>query len=157
MFAPHHQQSADELLRVCRPGGRIGLISWTPTGFIGRMFAVMKPYAAPPAPGAQPPPLWRDRSHVEELLGDRVSNLVTERRTLRVDAFAGAEDFREFFKARYGPTIATYARVADDADAVAALDDGLAALAVEFAGAHAGEDTGPFEMDWEYLLLTARR
>lgn len=50
MFAPHHQQAADELVRVCRPGGRIGLISWTPAGFIGRMFGVMRPYAAPPAP-----------------------------------------------------------------------------------------------------------
>ena len=57
MFAPQHQAAADELVRVVRPGGRIGLISWTPTGFIGRMFATMKPYAPPPPPGAQPPPL----------------------------------------------------------------------------------------------------
>ena len=48
----------------CRPGGTIGLISWTPTGFIGQMFAAMKPYAPPPPPGAQPPPLWGDESHV---------------------------------------------------------------------------------------------
>jgi 2-polyprenyl-3-methyl-5-hydroxy-6-metoxy-1,4-benzoquinol methylase len=57
MFAPHHQTAADELIRVCRPGGTIGLVAWTPGGFIGQMFATMKPYAAPPPPGAQPPPL----------------------------------------------------------------------------------------------------
>src|SRR5438874_1617105 len=57
MFAPDHRASAAELLRVCRPGGTIGLVNWTPAGFIGRMFATMKPYAAPPPPGAQPPPL----------------------------------------------------------------------------------------------------
>lgn len=152
MFAPHHQQTADELVRVCRPGGRIGLISWTPSGFIGRMFGVMRPYAAPPAPGAQPPPLWGDPDHVRELLGDRVTDLVTERRILSVDAFAGAEDFREFFKARYGPTIATYARIADDAAAVRSLDDGLLALAAE-----AAVSQDPYLMEWEYLLVTATR
>ena len=57
MFAPHHQAGADELIRVCRPGGTIGLVSWTPTGFIGQMFATMKPYVPPPPPGVQPPPL----------------------------------------------------------------------------------------------------
>lgn len=56
MFAPHHQRSADEMLRVCRPGGTLGLLSWTPSGFIGRLFATMKPYLAPPPAGVQPPP-----------------------------------------------------------------------------------------------------
>ncbi|MFD8796083.1 class I SAM-dependent methyltransferase, partial [Streptomyces vinaceus] len=70
MFAPHHQDTADELLRVCRAGGIVGLISWTPEGFIGRMFTTMKPYAPPPPPGAQPPPLWGQEEHVRALLGD---------------------------------------------------------------------------------------
>ncbi len=60
MFAPHHQNSADELVRVCRPGGTLGLLSWTPEGFIGQMFATMKPYLPPPPSGVQPPPLWGD-------------------------------------------------------------------------------------------------
>ena len=64
MFAPHHQVAADELVRVCRRGGRIGLISWTPQGFVGQMFATMKPYVAPPPPGASPPPLWGNEEHV---------------------------------------------------------------------------------------------
>ena len=62
------------------PGGTIGLISWTPAGFIGQMFATMKPYAPPPPPGAQPPPLWGDEDHVRELLGDRVTEVVAPRR-----------------------------------------------------------------------------
>jgi ubiquinone/menaquinone biosynthesis C-methylase UbiE len=55
MFAPHHQAAADELVRVARPGATIGLASWTPQGFIGQMFAVMKPYAAPRLPGLSLP------------------------------------------------------------------------------------------------------
>ena len=87
MFAPHHQEAADELVRVVRSDGRIGLLSWTPTGFIGQMFAAMKPYAPPPPPGAQPPPLWGDESHVRALLGDRVTDVVAQTRTLRVGLF----------------------------------------------------------------------
>src|SRR5262245_9098269 len=60
MFAPHHQAAADQLVRVVAPRGRIGLASWTPSGFIGQMFATMKPYVAPPPAGVQPPPLWGD-------------------------------------------------------------------------------------------------
>src|SRR3954454_2948847 len=96
MFAPHHQAAADELVRVCRPGGRIGLISWTPEGFIGQMFATMKPYAPPPPPGASPPPLWGREDHVRELMGDRVTEVVTERRMLPVDHFSRPESFRDY-------------------------------------------------------------
>src|SRR5688500_7037212 len=112
MFAPHHQAAADELVRVCRPGGTIGLLSWTPEGFVGRMFAAMKPYAPPPPPGAQPPPLWGPEEHVTALLGDRVTDVVTRRQTVRIDRFASPEAFRDYFKANYGPTIAVYRAIA---------------------------------------------
>jgi SAM-dependent methyltransferase len=69
MFAPHHQASADELVRVCKPGGRIGLVSWTPEGYIGQLFATMKPYAPAPPPGVSPPPMWGSEEHVRGLLG----------------------------------------------------------------------------------------
>ena len=64
MFAPHHQAAADELVRVCRPGGTIGLLSWTPEGMLGALFRTMKPFAPPPPPGAQPPPLWGSEEHL---------------------------------------------------------------------------------------------
>jgi len=150
MFAPHHQDAADELVRVCRPDGRIGLLSWTPEGFIGQMFATMKPYAPPPPPGAQPPPLWGSEDHVRELLGDRVRDITATRRTLRVDNFKAPSDFREYFKNVYGPTIAVYRFNADDTDKVADLDRDLDALAERF-----GANDGP--MEWEYLLVTAVR
>jgi len=152
MFAPHHQTSADELIRVCRPGGTIGLLSWTPSGFIGQMFATMRPYAAPPPPGAQPPPLWGSEDHVRELLGDRVEQVLTETRTLRVTHYTSPEAFRDYFKTNYGPTISAYRFIADDPDRVAALDHDLAELGQRF-----DIGTGSYELDWEYLIFIARK
>jgi 2-polyprenyl-3-methyl-5-hydroxy-6-metoxy-1,4-benzoquinol methylase len=152
MFAPHHQAGADELVRVCRPGGTIGLLSWTPEGFIGQMFAAMKPYAPPPPPGAQPPPLWGSEDHVRSLLGDRVTDVVAVKRTVEVALFGTPEDFRDYFKANYGPTIAVYRAIADDAGKVAALDEALAELVRRF-----DNGDGTTRLDGEYLLLTARK
>ena len=149
MFAPHHQQAADELVRVCRPGGTIGVLSWTPEGFIGQLFAVMKPYAPPPPPGASPAPLWGRADHVHNLFGDRVTDLVARQQTLPVDRFADGAEWRDFMKANYGPTIAVYRFIANDPAKVAVLDADLAALGDRFL--HDGV------MGWEYLLVTARR
>ncbi|GLZ45666.1 hypothetical protein Acsp06_18510 [Actinomycetospora sp. NBRC 106375] len=149
MFAPHHQQAADELVRVVRPGGRIGIISWTPEGFVGDLFTTMKPYAPPPPPGAQPPPLWGDEAHVRALLGERVTDLETRRQTVTVSAFATPDAFRAYWKETYGPTIVAYRNVADDAERTAALE-------ADIAGVAARHDRGGGTMDWEYLLLTAR-
>jgi SAM-dependent methyltransferase len=149
MFAPHHQVAADQLVRVVRPGGRIGLLSWTPAGFIGQMFATMKPYAPPPPPGAQPPPLWGDETHVRELLGDRVTDVRTETRTLAVPLFPDGASFRDFFKRTYGPTIAVYRFLADDPARTAELDEALAAHGDRYVS------DGP--MEWEYLLFSATR
>jgi SAM-dependent methyltransferase len=152
MFAPHHQEAADELVRVVAPGGRIGLASWTPSGFIGQMFATMKPYVAPPPAGVQPPPLWGDEDHVRALLGDRVTDLRVERRKVRVTHFAEPADFREYFKTNYGPTIAAYEQQ-PDVERAAALDADLDALADRFDIGEAGH----LVLDWEYLLVTCRR
>ncbi|MGC4109295.1 MAG: methyltransferase domain-containing protein [Nocardioides sp.] len=148
MFAPHHQESADELVRVCRPGGRIGLISWTPAGFIGQLFATMKPFVAPPPPGAQPPPLWGDLAHVRELLGDRVTDVRASQQLLRAEGMADPAGFREYFKQNYGPTIAAYRGLEDDPTRAAELDDALDALVERF---RSPEGT----VDWEYLLVVA--
>lgn len=150
MFAPHHAAAADELLRVTRSGGRIGLLAWTPEGFIGQLFATMKPYAPPPPPGAQPPPLWGRADHVRELLGDAVSDVVAHQQVLHVDRFASGVAFRDFFKQNYGPVIAVFTSLADDPERVGRLDAELAALGDRFADADG--TTG-----WEYLLVTATR
>lgn len=151
MFAPHHQLTADELVRVCRPGGTIGLCNWTPEGFIGQMFAAMKPYAPAPPPGAQPPPLWGDEEHVRSLFGSRIADVRAERRLLHVDRFGSGEEFRKFFVEHYGPTISVYAAIGDDRERAQALDRALIALGDEELG-HGGAG-----MDWEYLLVTARK
>ena len=114
MFAPQHQAVADELVRVCRPGGTVGLLSWTPEGMIGALFRTMGPYAPPPPPGAQPPPLWGSEEHLAELFGDRVRFDVLEREMLEITAFEHPRDYGEHFKARYGPTIAARANAAKD-------------------------------------------
>ncbi|BCJ41454.1 hypothetical protein GCM10010168_55470 [Actinoplanes ianthinogenes] len=150
MFAPHHERAAAELLRVCRPGGTIALANWTPEGFIGQMFATLKPFAAPPPPGATPPPRWGDPAHVATLFGDRAVAVRAERRDLRVDHFGTAEAFVDYFKRNYGPTIAVYRNIAAEPERVAALDAALTALAQRF-------DVGGGAMNWEYLLWTGRR
>ena len=116
MFAPHHQLAGDELIRVCRPGGTVGVLSWTPNGFIGQLFATMRPYAPPPPPGASPAPLWGSVEHVRDLFGGRVDDFVARQEALRVDRFADGAQFRDFMKANYGPTIAVYRFLADDAE-----------------------------------------
>jgi len=114
MFAPHHQEVADELVRVCRPDGTIGLLSWTPEGMIGALFRTMGPFAPPPPPGAQPPPLWGSEEHVAELFGDRVDFRLVERDVLEVTAFERPREYGEHFKAYYGPTIAARANAVRD-------------------------------------------
>lgn len=150
MFAPDHRAVADELVRVCRPGGTVGLANWTPEGFVGQMFAAMKPYVAAPPPGAQPPPLWGDESHVRDLFADRLADLTMRRENVRVDCFGSAEEFRDLFKFNYGPTVAAYRALADDPPRVVALDEDLADLARH----HHVDGAG---MNWEYLLITGVR
>ena len=114
MFAPHHQDVADELVRVCRPDGKIALLSWTPEGMIGALFRTMGPFAPPPPPGAQPPPLWGSEDHLRELFGDRVDWGKLDRDNLEITAFVHPRDYGEHFKAYYGPTIAARANAEKD-------------------------------------------
>ena len=150
MFAPHHQAAADEMLRVLRPGGRLGIISWTPEGFIGRLFATMRAFVPPPPAGVQAPPLWGDEAHVRDLLGARVSDLDVARHHLEVDRFTGPSDFRDYFRDNYGPTLAAYRGLAEQPDRIAELDAALDALAAD-------ADEGGGRMRWEYSLVTGRR
>jgi SAM-dependent methyltransferase len=152
MFAPHHQDAADELVRVCRPGGTIGLLSWTPEGMVGALFRTMGPFAPPPPPGAQPPPLWGGPDHLRALFGDRVELGTMAREALDVTAFAQAHDFGEHFKARYGPTLVARANAAREGRE-SELDAALDAFCDEWNRGTA--DRARFEI--EYLLAVGTR
>ncbi len=152
MFAPHHQRAADELVRVCRPGGTIALLSWTPEGMIGDLFRTMKPFAPPPPPGVQPAPLWGSEEHLTGLFGDRVAFSVTERDDLRVTAFPKPHDYAAHFKAYYGPTIATRA-FAESQGRAEELDRALDAFCDRWD--RGSGDIALFEQ--EYLLSVGTR
>jgi len=152
MFAPHHQEVADELVRVCRPGGSIGLLSWTPEGMIGALFRTIGPFAPPPPPGAQPPPLWGDEGHLNDLFGSRVEPRASERDVLEVTAFERPGDYGEHFKERYGPTIAAQANARRN-EREAEFNEELDRFCDEWN--RGTPDRARFEM--EYLLTVGTR
>lgn len=152
MFAPHHQEVGDELVRVCRPGGTIGLLSWTPEGMIGALFRTMGPFAPPPPPGAQPPPLWGSTEHLDDLFGDRIDFRTLQRDVLEITAFERPRDYGEHFKARYGPTIAAQAN-ARRTGREAEFDEALDRFCDEWN--RGTPDRAHFEM--EYLLAVGTR
>ncbi|MFW6187764.1 MAG: class I SAM-dependent methyltransferase [Actinomycetota bacterium] len=152
MFAPHHQQTADELVRVCRPGGTVALLSWTPEGMVGELFRTMKPFAPTPPPGVQPPPLWGSEEHLRGLFGGRVEFSTVVRDVLEVTAFARPRDFGEHFEANYGPTIAVRANAEREGRA-AEFDAAIDRLCDEWNRGTPGR--ARFEM--EYLVAVGTR
>ena len=152
MFAPRHQAVADELVRVCKPGGTIGMLNWTPDGMIGALFRLMGPFAPPPPPGAQPPPLWGSEDHLKELFGDRVEWRTLERDVLDITAFQHPHDYAEHFKERYGPTIAARKNAEKDGRE-GELDDALDRFSDEWN--RGTEDQARFEK--EYLVAVGTR
>ncbi|PQM43963.1 2-methyl-6-phytyl-1,4-hydroquinone methyltransferase [Mycobacterium talmoniae] len=149
MFAPNHQRAADELVRVCRPGGTIALANWTPEGFFGRMLAAIRPYRPTQVPGVPPAALWGRDDYVGNLLGGRVSVIRAGRWMLRVDRFDSAHAVHGYFKNHYGPTIDAYRAIGDNPALVAALDAEL----IDLADRHLSAGV----MEWEYLLVVARK
>src|SRR5262245_262476 len=121
IFAPDHQAVADELLRVSRPGGTIGMLNFTPEGLISDFFGALAPWMPPPPPGALSPALWGSEEHVRALFGERVESLDMARRTY-VEGAATPEAYRDLFKETFGPVVATYAALADDPARTEALD-----------------------------------
>ncbi|MEE6139736.1 class I SAM-dependent methyltransferase [Mycobacterium sp. 050128] len=148
-FAPNHQLAADELARVCRPGGTIGVISWTPQGFFGRMLATIRPYRPSLSPAVAPAALWGRESYVAGLLSDRTRRVAAVRGMLEVNRFDCATAVHEYFKNHYGPTIEAYANISGNRVLAAELDAQLIELAEEYLAGGT--------MRWEYLLFTAEK
>jgi ubiquinone/menaquinone biosynthesis C-methylase UbiE len=152
MFCQSHERAAAELLRVCRPGGAIGLIAWTPTGMIGALFGVIKAFAPPPPAGAKPASLWGTEEHVRALLGSGVDELLSQRRTVVFEGLT-PDGFVDLMRASYGPVLQVFERLADDPERSAALDAALR----RFARDHDRGEPGSPRLEAEYQLTLARR
>jgi SAM-dependent methyltransferase len=145
-FAPRHEIAASELARVCRPGGRIGLVNWTPDGLIGQFFRIMSRYL-PPAPGyASPPPLWGNEEHLRSLFA-ATSVEWTFARGHNPWRFASAEAWTAFMETAYGPTVMARRRL----EAEGRWDDCRAEIA-ELAEALNVATDGTLLVQAEYLV-----
>jgi SAM-dependent methyltransferase len=149
MFTPNQERAASELLRVCRPGGTIGLANWTPDGFIGQVFRTIGRYVPPPA-GVQPPALWGTEARLRELFGDGLSDLAVTRRVF-VFRYRSAAHWLEVFRTYYGPVLRAFAAL--DADGQAGLARDLTAL-LESRNQGGGETLA---VPSEYLEVVARK
>ncbi|HEX8121077.1 MAG TPA: class I SAM-dependent methyltransferase [Solirubrobacteraceae bacterium] len=154
MFAPRHEVTARELLRVVRPGGTLGMANWTPEGMVGQMFKLMGPYAPPPPEGASPPPLWGSEDHVRSLFGDGLGSLEMTRHLLDVDVYETPREAVDDFAAKYGPTIALLNFIGDDEARRKEFMDKYYAFAEEWNRAAPGE---PARFEYEYLLVVGKR
>ena len=147
MFAPDHATTAAELLRVCRPGGTIGLVAWESGGRGAGLMRVTGRLAPPPPPGAGSPVAWGDPEHVDALLGDAVTGTRHDVRVLRSERFADADDATAFYLESFGPAVALRGQLPPAR--AAELEDGIRRWVTD---AMTG---GALEM--EYLLTVTRR
>jgi 2-polyprenyl-3-methyl-5-hydroxy-6-metoxy-1,4-benzoquinol methylase len=147
MFSPNQEQASAELVRTCRPGGRIGLANWTPSGFIGHVLKTVGRYVSPPM-GVRPPVVWGDETRLRELFGNDIQSLAVHRRQF-VFRYRSAQHWLDTFRTYYGPVLKAFAAV-DDA-ARAALERDLLALANEGNTS----SVGTLRVPSEYLEVVA--
>ncbi len=127
MFTPRQEQAASELVRVCRPAGKIGLANWTPESFIGELFKTIGKYV-PPAPGVKSPALWGSEAHLDALFGSKAA-IVAERKMF-VFRYKSPAHWVEIFRGYYGPVLKAFAAI--DPPAREALESDLYALIDRF-------------------------
>lgn len=143
MFAPRPEVVAGELTRVCRPGGRIALANWTPSGFVGELFLVTGRHVPPPA-GVPSPMLWGDEAAVRERLGNRVTDIRIERAVCLMEFPFSVPETIEFYRIHYGPTLKAFAALSAAGQAALRRDledlyvrhnknaDGMTSIAAEY-------------------------
>jgi ubiquinone/menaquinone biosynthesis C-methylase UbiE len=141
MFTADQDKAAAELLRVCKPGGKIGLANWTPRGFIGQVFKTLGKYLPPPA-GTKSPALWGTRERLDEMFGRQASAIAAEPR-LFVFRYRSPEHWLDVFKTFYGPMLKAFAAL--DANAQAGLRNDLLGVVGEFNRANDGSMAVPSE------------
>jgi ubiquinone/menaquinone biosynthesis C-methylase UbiE len=150
MFTPDQDRAAAEMLRVCRPGGKIGLANWTPSGFIGQVFKTIGKHVAP-APGMRSPALWGTRERLAELFGSDDA-VVGARSRDYVFRYRSPEHWLEIFRTWYGPVLKTFGAL--DANGQAALRLDLLALIAQFN--RSGDDTMVVPSEYLEVVVTRR-
>ncbi len=128
MFAPNHARAAGEMIRVCRPGGRIGLANWTPRGFVGRLLGVVGRHVPPPA-GVTPPSRWGDTDHLAQLFAQSAAAIHTTPREFAF-RYRSSQHFVDIFRAWYGPVHKAFAAL--PAEGQARLEQDILDLCAEF-------------------------
>jgi ubiquinone/menaquinone biosynthesis C-methylase UbiE len=152
IFAPDHQKVADELLRVCRPGGTVGLTSFPPGGLAEDIFAVVAPYMhAPPPDGLSL--LWGTEDHVRQLFGDRIESLEMSERTFTERA-PSPQAYVDLYKETFGPVVSVYEALQSEPDRAEQLDREFLAFAEH---SNQGAPEGWAEYPYEYVLVVARK
>jgi SAM-dependent methyltransferase len=149
MFAPEQERAAAELLRTCKPGGRIGMANWVPDGPVSGLFAVIAKHLPPP-PGMTPPVLWGTEERLRELLGDGIADLRVERRVSR-QAFRSIDHYLDFFRTYFGPIKGAFERVGPEGEAALEADLREQLEKCNTAGERA------FVLEPEYLQVIATR
>ncbi len=147
MFAPDPQRTADELVRVCRPGGKIGMANWTPEGMIGEMFHIVRQETPPPV-NIDPPEHWGIESKLHERFGDRISSLTVTRRDALFLHFT-AQSWVEFMRTWFGPTIVTFRALSPE------RQEALTAAMVDLAIRHNQSGDETLLARGEYLEIVA--
>jgi SAM-dependent methyltransferase len=150
MFAPDHEKTASELLRVTKPGGRIGMANWTPDGGVGGLFMTVAKHTGGPPPGSKPPILWGDEGYVRELFGDGISDLKLERKRNR-QAYFSPDHYIEFFREYFGPIQSAFEQVGPEGEEALAADLRTFLESVNVAGERA------CVIEPEYLELVATK
>jgi SAM-dependent methyltransferase len=149
MFTPDQEKAAAELIRVVRPGGKIGLANWTPEGFIGQLFKTIGKHLPPPA-GVKSPALWGTPARLQELFGANASDIDAKSRNF-VFRYRSAQDFLAAFRAYYGPMVKAFESLDDEGRAD--LADALVAL----AESHNTATDGTLRLPSTYLEVVAVR
>jgi ubiquinone/menaquinone biosynthesis C-methylase UbiE len=149
MFTPNQQQAANELKRVCRPGGKIGMANWTPESFIGQLFKTIGKYV-PPAPGVKSPALWGSKAHLDALFGSSATVAALPKNF--VFRFKSPKHWVEVFRNYYGPVVKAFAAI--DPKAQEALEADLLALLDKFDVARDGTLVVPSE--YLEVIVTTR-
>jgi predicted PurR-regulated permease PerM/ubiquinone/menaquinone biosynthesis C-methylase UbiE len=154
IYSPDQEATAAELVRVCRPGGTIGMANWAPGSWTAEFWETLVPFMTARQAKLPSPLHWGDEAKLRKLLGDKIASLALHERTEVVTHFATPIELREYHKAYFGPVIALYERFAGDPNRTADLDRALLAFAERTNRAAPGE---PARYDIDYLLVVAQR